>query len=326
MTHFFTPDNFEASRFDCHKISVEEAKDGTKFKRLKFFYRYPTPDGDVEAEPMLRLVDLESKRGITASGDPRYFGKASIGVTVDPSDSNHVKIFGDADHIEGTEDGILKRIRMRVIELFYEHGGPSYPKVGKNKMSPEDLSANFKLFAAHMKFPPTQEEIEEDTTGALAKKKKECNKFFKIKYIQSRPDNVEPELVEDMIRQKTQGLKMGEVPVGCFTPTKFFKAVENGDGSSKIKTEEIRDFTSLIMKSFKFVAYVKYPSLYIGNLFALEENLFQVMIWEVSEATSGVGFIDSHAKIEELTLNTEQKLRSMMANSVDEGEEYNSMA
>lgn len=267
--------------------------------------------------PILRLMDLTSEYGISFPPGPKMYGKMSVGININYNDELHVKYFGDSNYTPGQPDGIIKRIRLRVIGIFKQLGGAKYPKYAGKKMDENELCRATNLFAAHIKVPPTEEEISEDTTGNLVKKSKKFAKYFKGKYHQSKffLEKKEDAMSEDdkntvavMRRQKDYGLGRGETPVGVYSFTKFFYAVKNRKDEVEIK--QVRNLNDLSGKTITGCFYINYDSLYIGNTTALVENLNQVFINSISDVKSN-SFIDNKTIVEQIMLNKNQSEKVM---------------
>lgn len=273
-------------------------------------------------KPMLKLSDLKSDYGLTFSSGPKMFGKMSIGFTIDYNNPDHLSYFGDSNLTDGQPDGVLKKIRMRAIRILRELGGSKYPKYGREPMDENILCTDKSRFAAHIRAPPSEEEIREDKTGNMAKKSKEFSKWIKCKYFQSKSKKdynsmtlEERKTADIMAKQKQDGLAKGEKPVNVYSFTKFFFATSVDDPENKNnKTIEIRQFPRIQDLSGKCITghcYIDYSSIYIGTTIALVESLNQFFLTAVEETKSS-RFVDNDRLLSNIKMNSAQ-MSSMLS-------------
>lgn len=269
---------------------------------------------ETRAPPILCLENLTADYGLIFSLKVNMFGKMSIAFNIDWNNPLHVKYFGDTV-LANQPDGVLTKIWKRIVAI-YEKISPKYP----DGMDQNTVCYNKQLFPQPIRRPPTENEIRKDNTGNLSKKPKIYQKYFKAKYYQIKnpksPEEMTPEekkIQAKMDIQKRDGLVSGERPINVFSPTKFFYAKENevdSEGNPTYTIEQVKQIQSLAAKSITGNFYIRYDSLYLGQVTAVLEKLTQVFITNIGSGRSDT-FIDSDKILKSIKLNSNQSRKAL---------------
>lgn len=264
--------------------------------------------GRVKDDLNVYYSDLVSNYGLGFSPGKKMYGKASIGVDIDYTKyEDHNAIFADSIMGYGEGDGFLAKLRMRTIELWKEKE-TDYPEHDDEPKSEKAVYKDFKSFAKHIKFPPTEAEKAKDKEGKLEKAKKIPAKYFKIKYYPKTVSEKDPdykEISSTLARYASQGLKKQEKPKYHYCGTKF--GIPNEDFTDVIK----ENYLKFAGQGMKFDILVTYTQLYIGTMYSNVEKVRDVIITQGIDNGNN-SFVNASTVLDKLKRNSEQDRRMIL--------------